>query len=122
VAAKLHVCIAYDAEYCSGGITVQVSRGQNSMTCAPAADFFDGERAQCLTVKCHAVKCVNKLATKIAKVCYDKLVFTSGWLGSRVASVLDSEGPGVQIAVATLSVLGKLFTPIVSLFTKQQNW
>ena len=31
--------------------------------------------------------------------------FTSIWLGSRVVSVLDSgaEGPGVQIAVATLS-------------------
>jgi len=30
----------------------------------------------------------------------------------------------VQIAVATLSetVLGKLFTPIVPLFTKQENW
>jgi len=30
----------------------------------------------------------------------------------------------VQIAVATLSVtvLSKLFTPIVPLFTKQQNW
>ena len=49
-----------------------------------------------------------------------------GWLGSRVVSVLDSgaEGPWVQIAVATLSgnSLRQLFTPIVPLFTKQQNW
>ena len=28
----------------------------------------------------------------------------------------------IQIAVMTLSVLGKLFTPIVPLFTKLQNW
>jgi len=38
-----------------------------------------------------------------------------GWLGSRLVSVLDSEGPGV-------TVLGIQFTPIVPLFTKQQNW
>ena len=34
-----------------------------------------------------------------------------GWLGSRVVSVLDSGTDS-----------GKLFTPIVPLFTKQQNW
>ena len=45
-----------------------------------------------------------------------------------MVSVLDSgvEGPRVQIIVAMLSgtliVLGKLFTPIVPLFIKQQNW
>ena len=46
------------------------------------------------------------------------------WLGSRVVSVLDRR-VRVQIAVATLSgitVLGKLFTPIVPLLTKQRNW
>jgi len=32
-----------------------------------------------------------------------------GWLGGRVVSVL-------------VTVLGKLFTPIVPLFTKQRNW
>jgi len=41
-----------------------------------------------------------------------------GWLGSRVVSVLDAGA--VQIAAAMLS--GKLFTPIVPLFTKQRNW
>ena len=49
-----------------------------------------------------------------------------GWLGSRVVSVLDSgaEGPGFksQSRRCWVAVLGKLFTPIVPLFTKQQNW
>ena len=49
-----------------------------------------------------------------------------GWLGSRVVSVLDSgaEGPGFksQSQRCRVTVLGKLFTRIVSLFTKQQNW
>ena len=50
----------------------------------------------------------------------------TGWLGSRVVSVLDSgaEGPGLksQPRRCRVTVLGKLFTPIVPLFTKQQNW
>jgi len=45
-----------------------------------------------------------------------------GWLGSRVVSVLDSgsEGPGFksQSRHCRVTVLGKLFTPIVPLFTK----
>jgi len=49
-----------------------------------------------------------------------------GWLGSRVVSVLDSgaEGPRFksQLRRCRVTVLGKLFTPIVPLFTKQQNW
>jgi len=49
-----------------------------------------------------------------------------GWLGSRVVSVLDSvaEGPGFksQPRQCRVTVLGKLFTPIVPLFTKQRNW
>ena len=49
-----------------------------------------------------------------------------GWLGSRVVSVLDSgaEGPGFksQSRRCRVTVLGKLFTPIVPLFTKQLNW
>jgi len=46
--------------------------------------------------------------------------------GSRVVSVLDSgaEGPGFksQSRRCRVTVLGKLFTPVVPLFTKQQNW
>ena len=50
----------------------------------------------------------------------------SGCLGSRVVSVLDSgaEGPGFksQSRRCRVTVLGKPFTPIVPVFTKQQNW
>jgi len=46
--------------------------------------------------------------------------------GGRVVSLLDSgtEGPGFksQSQRCRVTVLGKLFTPIVPLFTKQQNW
>ena len=49
-----------------------------------------------------------------------------GRLGSRVVSVLDSgaEGPGFksQSRRCRVTVLGKLFTPTVPLFTKQHNW
>jgi len=49
-----------------------------------------------------------------------------GWLGSRVVSVLDSgaEGPGFksQSRRCRVTVLGRLFTPIVPMFTKQRNW
>ena len=52
--------------------------------------------------------------------------FRNGWLGSRVVSVLTSgaEGPGFksQPRRCRITVLGKLFTPIVPLFTKQRNW
>ena len=50
----------------------------------------------------------------------------TGRLGSRVVSVLDSGavGPGFksQSRRCQVTVLGKLFTPIVPVFTKQQNW
>ena len=49
-----------------------------------------------------------------------------GWLGSRVVSVLDSgaEGTGFksQPRRCRVTVLDKLLTPIVPLFTKQRNW
>ena len=52
---------------------------------------------------------------------YDML----GWLDSRVVSMLDSgiEGPGFksQSWCCRVTVLGKLLTPIVPLFTKQQK-
>jgi len=50
----------------------------------------------------------------------------SGWLSSRVVSVLDSGAVGPefksQLRRCRVTVLGKLFTPIVPLFTKQRNW
>jgi len=49
-----------------------------------------------------------------------------GWLGSRAVSVLDSgaEGPGFKSRPrrCRVTVLGKLFTPIVPLFTKPRTW
>jgi len=51
-------------------------------------------------------------------------MYVPRWLGSRVVSVLDSgaEGPRFksQSRRYRVTVLGKLFTPIVSVFTKQQ--
>ena len=49
-----------------------------------------------------------------------------GWLASRVLIVLDSGavGPGFksQPRHCRVTVLGRLFTPILPLFTKQRNW
>jgi len=46
------------------------------------------------------------------------------WLGSGVVIVLDSgaEGPGFKSQSRRCRVFDNLFTPIVPLFTKQQNW
>jgi len=53
-------------------------------------------------------------------------ILKKGWLGSRVVIMLASgaEGPGFksQTRRCRVTVLGKLLTPIVPLFTKQQNW
>jgi len=53
------------------------------------------------------------------------LTLSSQRLGSRVVSVLDSgaEEPGFksQLRRYRVTVLGKLFTPIASLVTKQRN-
>jgi len=61
----------------------------------------------------------TKLKRRISNIIY-------GWLGSRVVSVLDSgaEEPWFksQPRRCRVTVLSKLFTPIVLLFTKQQNW
>ena len=50
------------------------------------------------------------------------LVYLKGWLGNRVVSVLDpgAEGPRFksQPLRCRVTVLGKLFTPIVPLFIK----
>ena len=57
---------------------------------------------------------------------YATLYPQTGQLGSRVVSVLDSvaEGPGFksQPRCCRITVLGKLFTPILLLLFKQQNW
>jgi len=43
-------------------------------------------------------------------------------LGSRVVSVLEGPRFKSQSRRCRVTVLGKLFTPIVPQFTKQQNW
>ena len=45
-------------------------------------------------------------------------------MGGSVAEWLGAEGPGFksQLRRCRVTVLGKLFTPIVPLFTKQRNW
>jgi len=57
---------------------------------------------------------------------FNGLFSISGWLGSRVVSVLDSgaEGPGFKSHSwrCRVTVLSKLFTTIVPLFTMQRNW
>jgi len=57
---------------------------------------------------------------------YDFTYLYSGWLSSQVVSMLNSgaEGSGFksQSQRSRVTVLGKLFTPIVPLFTKQRNW
>jgi len=58
--------------------------------------------------------------------CLRRSVHRVGRLGSRVVSILDSGAEGLefksQSRCCRVTVLGKLFTPIVPLFTKQQNW
>ena len=73
--------------------------------------------------------CVHVFADSETQYCLEKITFvigqphtSTGWLGSRVVSVLDSdaEGPGFksQSRRCRVTVLGKLFTPIVPVFTK----
>jgi len=65
-------------------------------------------------------------ASLVLSFIYDSYCSYAGLLGSRVVSVLDSgvEGPGFKLQSwrCRVTVLGKLLTPIVPLFTKQQNW
>ena len=90
----------------------------NSATVPPAAAM--GVKRQCSDSSAH-----NRSVVVVEPV----VVSNSGWLGSlgsRVVSVLDSgaEGPGFksQSRRCWVTVLGKLFTPVVPLFTKQRNW
>jgi len=61
----------------------------------------------------------------VSKLIYPTVAYYR-WLGSRVVSVPDSgaEGPGFksQPRRCRVTVLGKLFTPTVPLFIKQQKW
>ena len=70
-----------------------------------------------------ALKSMQSAMSVCTSVCFH---CRNGWLGSRLVSVLDSgaERPGFKSQPRRCRVtdLGRLFTPIVPLFTKQQNW
>ena len=82
--------------------------------------------------QCHVVSICRKLNTDSFHRFFYYIstvyvfIFVFGWLSSRVVSVLDlgPEGPVLksQSRRCRVTVLGKLFTPIVPLFVKQQNW
>jgi len=75
---------------------------------------------------CVIVRVVNQQYTSEGKQQQNASIVLKSWLGSRVVSVLDSGavGPGFksQPRRCRVTVLGKLFTHIAPLFTKQQNW
>jgi len=81
-----------------------------------AGGFFTGHRSLQLAARIRLPTAVYTMPTYTVR----------WWLGSRVVSVLDSgaERPGFksQSRRCRVTVLGKLFTPTVPLFTKQQNW
>ena len=74
--------------------------------------------------------CLESHGADITAVIGEKnLEITAAVMGGsdiRVASVLDSgtevSGFKLQLRRCQVTVLGKLFTPIVPLFTKQRNW
>ena len=84
----------------------------------------------CKRVECSATPIVVYLhtveSTHVCSTCNNSPGYSSGWLGSRVVSMLDSGivRPGFksQLRHCRLTVLGKLFTPIVPVFTKQRSW
>jgi len=81
-----------------------------------------------LLCRCLYVSISISITRKYGEKKYQIFCSYSGvwWLGSRVVSVLDSgaERPGFKSPLrrCRVTVLGKLFTPTVPLFTEQQNW
>ena len=69
---------------------------------------------------------VTKRVNKYVTVDFYSAVTRTTYLGSRVVSVLDLgavwAGLKSQPQRCRVTVLGKLFTPIVPLFTEQRNW
>ena len=85
-----------------------------------------------VTSKRSTTSCVNLQIHSVTVAKWSSHIYASWflpsscrWLGSRVVSVLDSgaEGPGFksQPRRCRVTVLGKLFIPVVPLFTKQRN-
>ena len=70
--------------------------------------------------------CNGRETVVVVVVIYYLLTYLQGWLISRVVSVLDSgavrPGFNLQPRRCRVTVLGKLFTPIVLVSNKQLNW
>ena len=99
-------------------------RGRQAISIDNGGRRVPSSTARCSKFEqCHVVSLRGKLKTNLLN---EQKYISLGWLGSRVVSVLDSgaEGPGFisQSRPCRVTVLGKMFTPIVPLFTKQQNW
>ena len=121
---------AINGESTSMGVTnprIQGSRTANEQnrTVTPAAVKVTLRRtASTVTFPGNKIGMTTRIGrvTRTAR----KTTHGCGCLGTRVVSALDSGavGPGFksQLRRCWVTVLGKLLTPIVPLFTKQQNW
>ena len=116
--------IIHISEPCNGGAVADTSASRHPTTVQYAA-------ARCQRPhRCrHLATNAEFIDRRQAPAASLRTVLTTSsieWLDSRVVSVLDSgaEGPGFksQLRRCRVTVLVKLFTPIVPLFTKQRNW
>ena len=105
-------------------------RQVGTSSCSVEADLSTGSQQQrrrstALSSKCWQCRVDSRVGEADRRVVFLRFCLAM-WLGSRVVSVLDSgaERPGCksQLRCCQVTVLGKLFTPIVPLFTKQHNW
>jgi len=126
---------ATGCQYQSDVATCHFCDSQND----PCVEFFQGQfqvfpRVSLCVEKGESGNITKITVVDVSHISYSLLIHSRsvqsflrrGWLGSRVVNVLDSgaEGPGFksQSRRCRVTVLGKLFTPVVPLFTKQQNW
>ena len=138
--------VSHRCGFCRGGFNRIIHHHESWIECtsASAVAFWHGRRSKthaCLLVFTGRVRGESsaigrvRLSASFTLSCQNQLIFDpdfckqtghEGWLGSRVVSVLESgaEGPGFKSQPwrCRVTVLGKLFTPIVPLFTKQRNW
>jgi len=110
--------------------TVSVCRLSLISTRCRAADLYAVVRSLSLSLSLRArhyrPRAIRRAERMFISHELSSAQLNSSWLDSRVVSVLDSgtEWPGFQLQSrrCRVTVLGKLFTPIVPLFTKQRNW
>jgi len=118
------VCLMFDLEacQCQASTSDDFSDRQLCQLCCMRPDHLHTCRSAARRRHTHAA-ILDYFVAHLFRSSYSSPM---GWLGSRVVSVLDSgaEGPGFksQPRRCRVTVFGKLFTPIMPLFTKQQNW